>query len=328
MWRPDDPPGRYRTRFDAAIAGCGLLLLFFSNSAAADGPAFLVLSSQVDGREGRTIPPRGSGEATRSRRQSVPADDWTYRPTVMVRRGNLQGSGTIIASVEGETLVLTAAHVLNAEGPVRIELHRYNLGMERKPATEGVWPRVIQGKVAATDTAADLAIVRVEGMGALPYVARLAHSAEDPAPDSIVTSIGIDNGSKLTSWRTKLIETATFEINDSREPRRVLITEKIPEHGRSGGGLFLANGELVGVCIGHAELVKGRRSGVFASRESLRLLLDAHKLSTAVVRSERRMARLRKGRTTVPTAAAPARSPAVVKSARSNNGDTVSPSSP
>jgi S1-C subfamily serine protease len=326
MRGPDAPPGRDRTRFNAAVAGCGLLL-FFSYSAAADGPA-LSLSSQVDGREGRTTASRGSGEATAPRRQTVPADDWTYRPTVLVRRGTLQGSGTIIASVEGETLVLTAAHVLNAEGPVRIELHRYNLGMERKPATEGVWPRLIKGTVAATDPAADLAVVRIDRMGALPYVARLNHSEEELASDSIVTSIGIDNGSKLTSWRTILLETATFEINDSHDPRRVLITEKIPDHGRSGGGLFLANGELVGVCIGHAELVKGRRSGVFASRESLRLLLDDHNLSATVVRSEKRMERFRKGRSAGPTAATAARSPAVVKSARSNGGDTLSPSSP
>ena len=49
-------------------------------------------------------------------------------PTVVVRRGTSQGSGTIIASVDGETLVLTAAHVVKAEGPVLVELHRYNLG--------------------------------------------------------------------------------------------------------------------------------------------------------------------------------------------------------
>ena len=55
----------------------------------------------------------------------------TYRPTVVVRRGTSQGSGTIIASVDGETLVLTAAHVVKAEGPILVELHRYNLGMER-----------------------------------------------------------------------------------------------------------------------------------------------------------------------------------------------------
>jgi S1-C subfamily serine protease len=328
MRSPDDPRGPGRTRLHPAVAGCVLLLVFFSNIAAADGPASSVSSLQVDGRAGRTTAFRGSGEASAPRRQSVPSDDWTYRPTVLVRRGTLQGSGTIIASIEGETLVLTAAHVMKAEGPVLIELHRYNLGMERKPATEGVWPRVIKGKVAAMDTAADLAVVRIDRMGALPYVARLTHGEIEPAPDSIVTSIGIDNGSTLTSWRTKIVETATFEINDSRDPRRVLITEKIPEHGRSGGGLFLASGELVGVCIGHAELVKGRRSGVFASRESLRLLLDAHNLSTAVVRSEIRMARLRKGRSVGTTASVPARSPDVVKSARSPGGDTFSPSSP
>ena len=52
MWRPRDPRDRFRTRFDAAVAGCGLLLLFLSNSAAADGPAFGVSSSQVDGQRG------------------------------------------------------------------------------------------------------------------------------------------------------------------------------------------------------------------------------------------------------------------------------------
>ena len=329
MRSADDRPGRHRTRVDGAIAGCGLLLLFFSNSMAADGPASSVSSSQVDGRAGRTTASRGSDAVTAPTRHSVPADDWTYRPTVLVRRGTLQGSGTIIASVEGETLVLTAAHVLNAEGPVAIELHRYNLGMERKPAKEGVWPRVIKGRVAATDPAADLGVVRIDGMVALPYVARLAHGEEEPAPESILTSIGIDLGSKLTSWQTKLLETATSEINDSRAPRRVFITEKIPEHGRSGGGLFLANGELIGVCIGHAELVKGRRSGIFASRQSIGLLLDAHKLSTVVVRSEIRMARLRKGRSAGTMTSRPAPSPAVVKPARSVGGDeTLSPSSP
>ncbi len=328
MRRPRDSRNPCRTRFDAAVAGCGLLLLFLSNCAPADGPPLGVSSSHVDGHAGGTTVSRLSGETAAPRRQSVPADDWTYRPTVLVRRGTLQGSGTIIASIDGDTLILTAAHVLKAEGPVLIELHRYNLGMERMPATHGVWPRAIKGKLAATDAAADLAVVRIEKMGALPYVARLTRAEDEPAPDSIVTSIGIDKGSKLTSWRTKILELATFEFNDSRDPRRVLITEKIPEHGRSGGGLFLANGELVGVCIGHAELVKGQRSGIFASRESLRMLLESHNLSTVVVRSENRMVRLRKGRTVGTTTSRPARSPDVVRSARSIDGDAVTRSSP
>ena len=75
---------------------------------------------------------------------------------MVVRRGTSQGSGTIIASIDGETLVLTAAHVVKADGPVMVELHRYNLGMERQPPTPGVWPRVIKANLAAIDSAADL----------------------------------------------------------------------------------------------------------------------------------------------------------------------------
>ena len=50
-------------------------------------------------------------------RAPVPWDNETYRPTVVVRRGTSQGSGTIIASIDGETLVFTASHVVKDEGP-------------------------------------------------------------------------------------------------------------------------------------------------------------------------------------------------------------------
>ncbi len=234
----------------------------------------------------------GPGANTRERRPAVPSDDWTYRPTVLVRRGTSQGSGTIIASVDGETLVLTAAHVVNDRGPTVVELHRYNLGIERTAAA-GNWPRSVRASVLASDAAADLAILRIERIGALPYVARLARDHADPPADSIVTSIGIDLGTNLTGWSATLVEALSFTLNDSHDQRRFLITDKTPEHGRSGGGLYLANGALVGVCIGHAGLVKGRELGVFASRESIRLLLDDHKLNTAIIRSETRRARLR-----------------------------------
>src|SRR3712207_6307971 len=62
----------------------------------------------------------------------VPADDGTFRPTVLIRQGPAQGSGTVIASVAGEALVLTAAHAVRGSGEVLVELHRYNLGLEGK----------------------------------------------------------------------------------------------------------------------------------------------------------------------------------------------------
>jgi S1-C subfamily serine protease len=242
----------------------------------------------------------------------LPSDDWTFRPTVVVRRGTSQGSGTIIASIEGETLVLTAAHVVQERGPITVEVHRYNLGLERSRPAPGTWPRSLSAFVAATDPAADLAILRIEKIAALPYVARLAPSHPEPALDSIVTSIGIDLGIKLSSWSSRLVESLWFELNESRDERLFFITARAPEHGRSGGGLFLDSGELVGVCVGHAELVRGHHMGVFASRESIRQLLLDHRLDTIVALSELRQSRLSprsRGRGPSVNAGAPTASP-------------------
>ncbi len=236
-------------------------------------------------------PARGASAKTGQPRP-LPSNDLTFRPTVVVRRGMSQGSGTIIASVEHETLVLTAAHVVREQGPIVVELHRFNLGVEQKTQDDESWPRKVPSELAATDPATDLAVIWIEGMRALPFVARLARDEVDPPPDFPATSIGIDLGTKLAGWRSRVVDALTFELNDSRVKRPFLITENVPEHGRSGGGLFLANGELVGVCVGHAELAAGRRMGVFASRESIRFLLEDHHLTAAIRRSELRRARL------------------------------------
>ncbi|MHB1560330.1 MAG: S1 family peptidase, partial [Isosphaeraceae bacterium] len=237
----------------------------------------------------------GVGLATarlHSPRSLSPGDDWTFRPTVLVRRGTSQGSGTIIASVDGQTLVLTAAHVIRDTGPISIELHRYNLGLERTQGGPGPWPQPVAARLAAADAAADLAVLRIEGLEPLPYVARLASPRRDPAVDSTVTSIGIDLGTRLSSWSSRLVEVLWFELNDSRDERLFFLTARTPEYGRSGGGLFLPGGELVGVCVGHAELVRGHRLGVFASRESIQQLLMKNGLDAVVERSELRQSRL------------------------------------
>jgi len=315
---------RVLTRSGDAIAACGVLVLIICSDAETMGAQ---QPGPRAGHESATEPARAPGPEVARRRPAVPSDNWTYRPTVLVRRGTSQGSGTIIASVEGETLVLTAAHVVHDRGLVVVELHRYNLGMERVAAARGPWPRAVSATLLATDTASDLAILRIAKMRALPYVARLARDNADPPADSIVNSIGIDLGTNLTGWSTKLVETLTIELNNHREPRPFLITEKIPEHGRSGGGLYLANGELAGVCVGHAELIKGREMGVFASRESIRLLLADHKLTAAIVRSETRQARLR-GRSPQANVAARAPSNSVVTPTRSLDAKQPAPTVP
>ena len=222
----------------------------------------------------------------------VESDNWTFRPTVMVRRGSSQGSGTIIASLEGETLILTASHVIRGRGPISVELHRYNLGIERQPSIPGRWPRQVMAETVASDSLSDLAILRLRDLIALPFVARLGPEDAEQASNTGLTSVGIDLGSKLSSWNTQLVEVLWFELNDSGTDRPFLVTERIPEHGRSGGGLFDKKGTLVGVCVGHAELVKGKRMGVFSSIENVRQLLRDHELTSVIERSEARQARL------------------------------------
>ena len=220
-------------------------------------------------------------------------DDWTFRPTVLVRNGSSQGSGTVIASVKGETLVLTAAHVVKEPGLLRVEFHRYNLGIESRAAGEG-WPLAVKAEVAGTDVAADIAILRIRRLPALPFVARLAAGDEEPALGTLVTSVGIDRGTHLSSWDARVVEVAWFEMDGEAE-RPFLITTKPPEFGRSGGGLFLENGDLVGVCIGRAEIFKG--AGLASSRRP-----RASVNSSATKISTRRSSAQRHGDATARTA--------------------------
>ncbi len=230
-----------------------------------------------------TPAPAGEGPGTR---RDQPDDDRTFRPTVIVRKRASQGSGTVIASVDGETLILTAAHVVDGSGPLWVELHRYNLGVE-KTQPRAAWPLALAAEVAATDPAGDLAVLRLRGHPPLPYVAHLAPGDEEPTQGSVVTSVGIDRGKDLSSWRTEVGGVAWLSMQKGAADRPFLVLRKPPQHGRSGGGLFRADGCLVGVCVGRIEILKmNRHLGLFASSASIRRMLRDHDLDEVIVRSE------------------------------------------
>lgn len=212
----------------------------------------------------------------------LPGDDATYRPTVLVRKGPALGTGTIIASVEGESLILTASHVVDDPGPLHVELFRHNFGWERSRSAAG-FPRKVAAAVATRDRDADLAILRVRGQLALPYVARLAPASRSLAVGSPVTSIGFDHGGRLTGFASRVRRIDRVDMDRGGGDRPFLITDHPPEVGRSGGGLFLANGMQVGVCVARAQLPPGPVVGMYAPVESVRALLDGRDDLRAVV---------------------------------------------
>ena len=141
----------------------------------------------------REVPPRVHDQITLGQFSVL------YRPSVVLRHGNGRGSGTVIASVAGDTLILTAAHVVSGGDEVSVELHPYNLGLPISLSRKPEWPKVVPGRVIARETAADVALVRVEGMKAMPYLANLAGLEERPEAGQTLTVLGYD-GAKGADW--------------------------------------------------------------------------------------------------------------------------------
>ena len=235
---------------------------------------------------GLTAPPPQSGVVIDPARER----DRLARATVLIRRGAKVGSGTVIASVPGETLILTAWHVLDAVGEPIIEWQHWNLGRDREVERDGdsSWPRPQRAEIVASERACDLAVLRVNVRQALPYVARVELDDRDLDPGTGVTSFGFDGGKALSVWESFITAIVTLDLKRGGGPRFFLTTAKPPLEGRSGGGLYRqANLALAGVAVGRALLSQiNVKFGVFASSRDLRDLLARRGLDRVLARSQ------------------------------------------
>lgn len=142
------------------------------------------------------------------------------------------GTGTIVHSASGKALILTCAHVfLNIADDAVVEVEVFEGGKAiRFPAT-----------LVGGDHDADLAILRVQTSRIFPCV-RLTCLAPESSKGQALVSFGCNDGANPTRLDTKLVD-----INRYDGPSN-LVCSTDPKSGRSGGGLFNANGELMGVC--------------------------------------------------------------------------------
>jgi S1-C subfamily serine protease len=218
----------------------------------------------------------------------TPSTDW-LRATVQIRNGQGRGSGTVFVSRDNETLILTAAHVVRDASDLKVEIHRHNLGFRTLGLTQGGgWPRLVAASVVASDAGADVAVLRVRGLVAMPHVARFEPAAGEPSKTEVMTSVGIDRTLHLNLWSTAVEGSARIDLGRGGGARLFTITSRAPEHGRSGGALFRADGTVAGVCAGQLTIGQGPRRGAFASVESIRALLRDNGLLDAAGRAARR----------------------------------------
>jgi len=118
----------------------------------------------------------------------------------------------------------------------------------------------------------DLALVCFETTNPVA-VTPLAPRGTALAVEAPATSVGCGHGANPTPWETRITAVNRYQGHANVEAARA------PEEGRSGGGLFNAAGQLIGVCF--AADPQGNE-GLYASIDSIYQKLDALNLTATL----------------------------------------------
>lgn len=179
------------------------------------------------------------------------------------------GSGTIVDSQTGRTMIVTCGHIfrdLKSKPVVEVDVFQ----------AQGS-PRTYLGEVMDFNLDADVGLIMIPTEKAVS-VARLSPVDVRLGPGEEMFSIGCGGGANPSRESHKVTA-----INRYNGPENIECTG-VPIQGRSGGGLFRADGQLAGVCI--AADTKERR-GLYAGLEPICTMLEKHRLG-ALVRREGR----------------------------------------
>jgi hypothetical protein len=152
--------------------------------------------------------------------------------------GHSYGTGTIIDARSGEALVITCGHLFRdsqGKGAVMVELF--------SATPEGV--RVVEqvpASIVDYNLDRDIGLVSIKPTGTV-RVAPVASTDTLIDRGDRVTSVGCDHGKDPTALATRVTNVDRYQGPPNIEAGGA------PVEGRSGGGLFNAEGQLVGVCF-------------------------------------------------------------------------------
>lgn len=156
----------------------------------------------------------------------------TVRLRVEDTTGNSFGTGTIIDAHGGEALVMTCGHIFrDSGGRGRITVDLFAPGA----------PGPVSGELISYDLKQDIGLVAIRpGIQITPVP--VAGNTYQVRPGDRVFSIGCDRGENAS-----LRESHVTAVNKYLGPANITAAGE-PVIGRSGGGLFSADGQLIGVC--------------------------------------------------------------------------------
>jgi thiol-disulfide isomerase/thioredoxin len=186
--------------------------------------------------------------------------DASVRIRVKEAVGFSNGSGTIIDTHQDEALVLTCGHIFRdsqGKGEITIDVFGAN------PASKV--PAVLVGY----DDQRDVGLVSFRP-GVPVTVSRVAGPDCTMKPGEPVVSVGCDGGAPPNPRQSRV-----NSVNKFLGPANITADGE-PAQGRSGGGLFNARGEVIGVCNAANP---SDREGLYAALATIHAQLDAAKLS-------------------------------------------------
>lgn len=174
--------------------------------------------------------------------------------------GQSCGSGTIIDTRSGEALILTCGHLFrDSKGQGRIRVDLFGPGA----------PQGIEGELIDFDDRMDVGLVSIRP-GVPVTAAPVALLSAAPTAGSPVASVGCNNGDDPT-----VIESSVASIDKYLGPPNLQVAGQ-PVEGRSGGGLFDAQGRVVGVCNAADP---ADNEGLYAALGTIHALLDRAELT-------------------------------------------------
>lgn len=201
------------------------------------------------------------------------------------------GTGTIIDTLEDEALVVTCGHIFRdsqGKGKISVDLHTASGGSP------------VPGQLISFDLTRDIALVSIRpGVKVTPVP--VAPSADRVVEGTRVFSIGCDHGRDPSVHECRITA-----LNKFVGPP-YYSASGAPVEGRSGGGLFLADGTLIGICnaADHHD-----NEGLYAALPTIHWQLDMIGQS-AIYQKQREPQREHSAVASAPRNELPAHSPAV-----------------